>query len=190
MVKNKGLQQKQNKKKNLNRACSDPLNGSSDVPKSNNNGSGGKLMVRYLIKRQNRFGYWVHIDTIQALPFLATWDNYLRRYGPGRYMILVAQEGQPGLKVLEDQPYLITVPARFEIPDPSNNFWAHEPTWEELVQTYGAGDYVVAKLSDLKSLILERGTNIDNNILQEIVNEATDSIRGGFIVFRLFDIPK
>lgn len=142
-------------------------------------------MVRYIIRRQNKLGQWTHIDTIESLPLLYTWDSYLKnRYGPGHYSILVAQEGVRGLSPLKGHETTFSIGWENKYLD-----WLdHKPTWEELVEKYGVGDYIVAKLTDVEPFGFER-EKMDSNVIRDILEQGASAARGGYVVFKLKDIP-
>lgn len=143
-------------------------------------------MARYLIRRQNRFGQWVHVDTVSTGPaLLETWEAYLeRRFGPGRYSIAVAQEGVQGLRSLEGQESVISVGWRHDY----MGWWDHKPTWEELVKEYGEGDYIIARLTDIEPMALKR-ENMDPDAIGDILEQGASAFRGGYVIFKLKGIP-
>lgn len=156
---------------------------SSDTAEQKNKGS---EKMRYLIRRQNRFGQWVHVDTSETGPFLFdTWEAYLRRrFGPGKYSIAVAQEGVAGLRSLPDHESVITVGWTHSLLD----IWDHKPTWEELVNKYGAGDYLVTRLTEVEPLFLKRN-GIDPNTVVDIMDQGASAFAGSYLVIKLAQIP-
>ena len=145
----------------------------------------GEKMVRYLIRRQNRYGQWVHIDTIESLPLLRTWESYLRnRHGPGTYHIAQAQEGVAGLRSLEGQESVITI----EWKQQYMGMWPDEPKWEELVEKCGIGDYIIARLSDLNWRALKRN-GADDSAVKDIMDQGISAFMGKYVVFKLLDVP-
>lgn len=141
--------------------------------------------MRYLIRRQNRYGQWTHIDTISSLPLLTSWESYLRtHYGPGTYHIAIAQEGIAGLRSLEGQDSVISVDWKHQY----IGMWPHEPKWEELVEKYGIGDYIIARLSDLNWRALKRN-GADDGAVGDIMDQGISAFMGKYVVFKLLDIP-
>jgi hypothetical protein len=91
-------------------------------------------MPKYLIRRRNQWGQWVH---------LATWDyepsDYDLRFsfGAGEYEILMAQEGVIGLRKVRD----VSVPWEIHYLEEIEG----EPTTEYIKDKYGIGNYFVLK---------------------------------------------
>jgi hypothetical protein len=56
-------------------------------------------MPKYLIRRRNRWGQWVHLDTWDYEPSDYDLEN---KFGSGEYAILMAQEGIIGLRKVRD----------------------------------------------------------------------------------------
>ena len=91
-------------------------------------------MPKYLIRRRNRFGQWVHLDTWDHEP--SDYD-VKSRFGAGEYEILIAQEGVIGLQRVKT----ITIPWKIEI----KGFLYGEPTVEYIRDNYGVGNYFILK---------------------------------------------
>jgi len=146
----------------------------------------GSVMVRYLIRRQNRYGNWGHIDTVEVGPrWGETWESYVgRRFGPGRYSIVVAQEGVPGLRALEGES-IISVGWEHDY----LGWWNHKPTWEELVERYQGGDFIIAQLTNIEPLGHKRD-NADSDTIDDILQQGASAFRGGYVVFRLKGLPQ
>lgn len=142
--------------------------------------------MRYLIRRQNRYGQWVHIDTTSTGPaLLDTWKSYLRRrFGPGKYHIAVAQEGVAGLRSLEGHESVITVDWRHRLKD----IWTSKPSWEDLVNKYGAGDYLVARLTQVEPYFLKRN-GVDENAVGDLMDQGASAYAGSYIVIKLLGVP-
>lgn len=89
-------------------------------------------MPKYLIRRRNQWGRYIH---------LATWDYEPNQeqiqysFGPGEYSILVAREGIIGLAKVRD----IAIPWDIEYVA-----WVEgEPTLDYIRDNYGDGNYYV-----------------------------------------------
>ena len=145
-------------------------------------------MTRYLIKRQNRYGHWIHIDTIKTIPKSSTWESYLKKYGPGKYMVLVAAEKVRGLRMLDGGSIKKVAPEFELLTDPT--IWTGKPDKDDLVKAYGKGDYLVAKLTEVEPIMRDRSDKVDHNVISDMVWQAADSFRGAYVVYRLLDIPE
>jgi len=91
-------------------------------------------MPKYLTRRRNQWGQWVHLDTWNSEPS----DYDIRsRFGPGEYQILMAQEGIIGLRKVRD----VSIPWNIEFLE----FVWGEPTVEYIREKYGTGNYYVLR---------------------------------------------
>ena len=142
--------------------------------------------MRYLIRRQNRYGQWVHLDTLSVPPpIFQTWESYIgRRFGPGRYHIAVAKEGAAGLRSLKGHESVIVVGWNNQLKD----IWDHKPTWEELIKRYGPGDYLVAKLTEVDPMFVTR-KGIDDSVIEDYMYQGASTFAGSYIVIKLLQIP-
>jgi hypothetical protein len=91
-------------------------------------------MPKYLIRRRNRWGQWVHLDTWDYEPS----DYELSsRFGAGEYAILIAEEGIIGLRKVKD----VSIPWDIHYLE-----WIYgEPTMEYIRDKWGTGNYFVLK---------------------------------------------
>lgn len=87
-------------------------------------------LTKYLLRRRNRFGQYVHLGTYDWEPS----DNDIEfQFGPGQYTILVAEEGRRGLQKLRD----ISIQWKITYLDWKEGRW----TGEEIDSRWGAGNY-------------------------------------------------
>ncbi len=95
-------------------------------------------MPKYLIRRRNQWGQYVHLLTLDYEPT----DEQIKSYfGPGDYSILVAREGIIGLARIRD----VTISWEFEFVG-----WVEGiPTNDYLRDTYGMGNYYVLTNSNV-----------------------------------------
>ena len=58
--------------------------------------------MRYIITSQNKSGQWIYVDTVSTGPdHFETWANFLeRRFGPGKYNVILVQEDVPTIGTL------------------------------------------------------------------------------------------
>ncbi len=97
-------------------------------------------MPSYLIRRRNKLGQFVHVDTVKD-PYTAIDEEYLRsHYGIGVYNVLEAIEGTRGLKNYGS----FTVVPRVDY----LGYYPKLPTIEKIKKEYGTGNYLVAKISN------------------------------------------
>jgi hypothetical protein len=85
---------------------------------------------RYLIRRRNRFGQWVHLATWETEP---TKEDLANFFGPGNYSISIAEEGVVGLIYHGT----VVVPWKLDLLG-----WIQgEPTLKFIEENYGPGNY-------------------------------------------------
>ena len=135
-------------------------------------------MPSYLIRRRNKLGQFVHVDTIQN-PYTPIDENYLRNnYGIGVYNVLMAIEGSRGLTNYGS----FTVVPHVEFLGYDTKF----PTTEEIKQEFGTGNYLVAKISNAKSYQVYCGdmpTESDIEMFDKLQGYAP-ALRG-YAIFRV-----
>lgn len=89
-------------------------------------------MAKFLIRRRNRFGQYVHLTTFDYEPDQYTLES---NFGPGEYNILVSQPGIVGLQKVKD----IVVPWNTDLVEVVQG----KPTFEYVREKYGLGNYFV-----------------------------------------------
>ena len=87
-------------------------------------------MTKYLLRRRNRFGQYVHLETYDLEP---TDYDIEFQFGPGEYSLLVAEEGQRGLRKLRD----VSISWKIEYLGWKNGRW----NGDEIEMMFGAGNY-------------------------------------------------
>ena len=87
-------------------------------------------MTKYLLKRRNKWGQYIHLTTLDYEPT----DEQIKSYfGPGEYSILIARKGIIGLAKVRD----ISIPWEIEYLEEVEG----EPTVEYIQENYGSGNY-------------------------------------------------
>jgi hypothetical protein len=130
-------------------------------------------MTKYLIRRRNAWGQYVH---------LATWDydygdnSIEQQFGPGEYSILIAEEGVVGLHKLRD----VTVQWRVDLVGWSPT----KPTLEELETKYGLGNYFV--LSNCQTLPMQVfPSGQPHDVAWQHLQEGASVMRSVWTIFRV-----
>ena len=91
-------------------------------------------MPKYLVRRRNQWGQWVHLATYDYEPS----DYDLKfSFGPGEYVVLMAQEGIIGLSKVRD----VNVPWEIKYLGEVEG----EPTIAYVREKYGTGNYFILK---------------------------------------------
>ena len=130
-------------------------------------------MPKYLIRRRNRWGQWVH---------LATWDyepneyELKDRFGSGDYSILMAQEGIIGLKKVKD----VSVPWDIQYLE-----WVDgEPTRDYIMRKWGVGNYFVLKsCKPAPHQIFPQG--VPHDVTWQNLQDGASVMRNISIIFRV-----
>jgi len=88
---------------------------------------------KYLLRRRNRMGQYVHLGTYEWEPN----DNEIEGwFGPGQYTILMADEGQRGLKKVRD----VTVQWKIEFINWKDGRWTKDDI-DKVAEKWGAGNF-------------------------------------------------
>jgi hypothetical protein len=130
-------------------------------------------MPKYLIRRRNRWGQWVHLDTWDYEPSDYDLES---RFGSGEYAILIAQEGIIGLRKVRD----VSVPWNVEFLD-----WVdRELTRDEIMRTYGEGNYFVLKsCQPVPYQIFPKG--LPHDLTWQHLQDGASVMRNISIIFRV-----
>jgi hypothetical protein len=136
----------------------------------------------------NRYGQWVHIDTIDLSGYLLgfppplwTWESWLsNHYGPGKYDVAVVEEHMSGMRhhasftIGYDLEYLEWVP---EMPTP-----------EYLNQKWLGGDYYICRASDVKAFAVPRQLNGGESVF-DVLEQGISALTAVYLIFRVKGIP-
>lgn len=140
--------------------------------------------VKYLIRRKNKYGQWVHIDTVQFLPFLyfGNWQAFVRdRYGPGRYHIATVEEGLAGMHGF------LSFSISFDL-----NFleWLPEkPTVEYLNKKYPlVKDFYICRATDVTPIAVPRNLH-GGEPVWDVLEQGISALTSGYLVFEVKGIP-
>ncbi|MCL5067148.1 MAG: hypothetical protein M1368_02190 [Thaumarchaeota archaeon] len=130
-------------------------------------------MPKYLLRRRNVWGQFVHLDTLPYDP-----GDYAieQQYGPGEYSILVAQEGIVGLQKLRD----VSIQWKVDYVAWSST----KPTLDEIREKYGVGNYFV--LSNCQSTpfqVFPEGQPHDMS--WKHLQEGASVMRNVWVIFRV-----
>lgn len=91
-------------------------------------------MTKYLLRRRNKFGQYVHLTTYDYEPT----ETLIRsQFGPGQYVIMIAEEGIIGLRKLRD----VMIPWDIRLLE-----WVEgQPTLDYVKKKWGEGNYFVLR---------------------------------------------
>ena len=134
-------------------------------------------MPKYLVRRRNRFGQWVHIDTMDWEP---SREHIQSSYGPGEYNIMVAEEGIRGLRNYATYG----IPYSIEYVD-----WVREkPTVEFIESKYGQGNYfAIGYARDITPIIVSESKN--DEMVKDLMLQGIGAMRKIYVIFRLTGLP-
>lgn len=89
-------------------------------------------MPKYLVRRRNQFGQYIHLTTLDFEPTDEQINSY---FGPGEYSVLIAREGIIGLAAVRNT----TIPWEMDLVG-----WVLGiPTTDYIRDNYGEGNYYV-----------------------------------------------
>lgn len=135
-------------------------------------------MPKYLIRRINRWGQWVHMETVDYPP---SREHIEITYGPGEYSIMVAEEGVRGLQGYANY----SIPYSIEIKGWSSD----KPTIEYVQQKYGEGNYFIAgNASDIEPMIITYDGKKDE-MVEDLMAQGIASMRKVYVIIKLTGIP-
>lgn len=135
-------------------------------------------MTKYLIRRTNRWGRWVHMETVDYPP---SREHIETTYGPGEYSVMVAEEGVRGLQGYANY----SIPYSIEIVGWSSD----KPTVEYVQQKYGEGNYFIAgNATDIKPMIISRDEKKDE-MVEDLMWQGIQVMRRVYVIIKLTGLP-
>lgn len=139
-------------------------------------------MPKYLIKRRNNWGVWVHLDTWETPP---TKYDIESRYGPGEYEILIAQENVIGLRHHET----FSLPWNIEL---MNNSWvAGQPNDQWVADNFGQGYYFIIGNAQYVRPVIIQGSYASSvpekgeQYAMDLMNQGSAVMRNIYLPFRV-----
>lgn len=131
-------------------------------------------MPKYLTKRRNLWGIWTHLDTVEYPP---SKNDVERKYGPGEYEILMAQEGIIGLRHHDN----FTIPWNIDFVE-----WVEgRPTAEYVKSRHGDGYYfIIGNTIVVDPVIASTGGN-GLQYTKELMSQGAAVMRNIYLVFRI-----
>lgn len=137
-------------------------------------------MPKYLVRRINRYGQWVHIDTLESPP---SRESIEEKWGPGEYNIMIAEEGIRGLQSYTTYaiPYTIEYVG-----------WTPEkPDVKYLSKKFGVGNYfVIGQSADIEPVIVvSKTTDKTDEMVEDFMMQGVNVMRKVYVIFRLKGIP-
>jgi hypothetical protein len=135
-------------------------------------------MPKYLLRRRNRYGQYVHLATYDYEP--NEWQ-IKNDFGPGEYSILISREGVIGVRKFDD----ISIPW-----DITYVGWVDgQPTIEYLQQHYGPGSYFVLKSCQVNPLHVPNIGQEYSKITYDMLQDGAPVMRNISIIFRVEGMP-
>ncbi len=131
------------------------------------------MAPKYLIKRRNQWGQYVHLATLDYEP---SYEQIESQFGPGEYSILIAREGIIGLAKAKD----ISVPWDIEYVE-----WVEgKPTIDYIRNTHGDGNYFV--LTNCKATPFQVfPTDQDHDLAWQNLQDGANVMKRISIIFRV-----
>jgi hypothetical protein len=130
-------------------------------------------MTKYLIRRRNEFGQYIHLATWDIEPTDSQMESY---FGPGDYTILTANEGLIGLRKLRD----VTIAWKVDFLGWTDGM----PTTEYIQQNYGEGNYYVLTNCEAKPFQIFPQNQPHDLAWQNLI-EGASAMKGISIIFRV-----
>lgn len=130
-------------------------------------------MPKYLVRRRNKWGQYVHLATWNVEP---SYEELKRRFGPGDYCILIAEENVVGLSKLKD----VSIQWEIEYVGWVNGI----PTIDYIRENYGNGNYyVLTGCNSIPYQVFPVGEPHD--MAWQHLQDGASAMKGISIIFRI-----
>lgn len=141
--------------------------------------------MKYLIRRKNKYGQWVHVDTVQLLPLLyfGDWKAFVRdRYGPGRYHIATVEEGLAGMR--DFMSFSIGFDLRYL------EWLPEKPTVNYLKEKYPlVKDFYVCRVTNVTPIAVPRNVHGEEPVW-DILEQGISALTSGYLVFEVKNLSE
>lgn len=135
-------------------------------------------MPKYLLRRRNRYGQYVHLATYEYEP-----TEYLiqQQFGPGVYTILISESGVRGLSKFKD----VSIPWDIEYVA-----WMDgSPTIGDVQERYGPGSYFILNSCNVRGWHVPPLYQEYSKTTYEFLQDGAPVMKNISIIFRVRGMP-